>query len=343
MSIQIPESFIRLLGDRPAHTDVIGSVNGSDWLASLPRLIDELMDRWSLTLDDKAVRHGHAALVLPVRREGGYGAPAEPLALKVTWPHREAREEGRTLGLWSGRRAVRLVAQDPHRWALLLERLDPTDLSTLDPLDQADALGALARALDRPAPPWAPSWTVELDTLMRRIDLALDAAPGDASHTPAMPPRLLREAHRIARMLSEAAQHTGGRLVHSDLHQYNVLRRRGGYSGSSPEGTGRYAEHEWVAIDPKPVAGPLSMALAPMLWNQWGAARATGDLRGHLNARLDTWCDAAGIDPDEARLVTLVRAVQVATELADDGAGATTGSGPYPTRVVTVAKAMLPG
>lgn len=306
--IPLPTEFTGPLRARAADC----GPDGATWLAALPRLTAEVLQEWALEADG-APWHGNCAVVYPVRRQG------EPLALKLTWPHREAAQEGRTLGLWSGRDAVRLVASDPHRWALLLERLEPRDLSGSGFLDQAETLGALAASLDRPAPPWVPRWSTELEDLLSWIERTLqsDTRPG-------FPPRLLREARRIALLIRAFDTRETPRLVHSDLHQYNVLWR------ADP---GR-----WVAIDPKPLAGPAALALAPTLWNQWSRTGTADDLRTHLNLRLEVWCEAAGVEADLARQVTLLRLVQVA-----QWSITASPQGPELTTLVTIAKAMLPG
>ena len=93
--------------------------------------------------------HGTAALVLPVRRRDG-----SAVVLKVTWPHAEAEHEHLALQRWEGRGAVRLLAANPGRWAMLLERLcSDRDLYDV-PIDEAcTVIGDLLRQLDHPAIP----------------------------------------------------------------------------------------------------------------------------------------------------------------------------------------------
>ena len=51
--------------------------------------------------------------------------PAGDRVLKLQWPHHESEHEAAALELWGGDGAVRLLAQDPARNALLLERCRP--------------------------------------------------------------------------------------------------------------------------------------------------------------------------------------------------------------------------
>ena len=78
-----------------------GSATGRDWLASLPRLIEQSLDRWQLELDlapGALPWNGHGAIVVPVRQMAGSDAEAdsragEPAVLKIAYPHDEALVE----------------------------------------------------------------------------------------------------------------------------------------------------------------------------------------------------------------------------------------------------------
>jgi len=63
----------------------------------------------------------------------------------------------------------------------------------------------------------------------------------------------------------------------------------------------------WLVIDPKPMAGDPHYEVAPMLWNRWEEAVATGDVRFALRRRFHTLVDAAGLDEDRARDWVVVR------------------------------------
>lgn len=281
-ALEVPQGLTNLVTH---HVPDPGMPSGSDWLEALPGLVAELLDRWSLRVDGTPF-HGYAALVLPVLLEDG-----TPAALKVTWPHGEARDEHRTLTLWSDGPAVRLLAADPGRWALLLERLVPDrDLGTVDPFAACEVIGDLIGRLDRPAPPWAGRAG---DHLRELVD---DIGRLRASEcVQQFPRRLLDQGRATALELAEAPD-IDARLLHTDLHQHNVLWR--------PE------PGEWVAIDPKPMAADPLLGLAPALWNQWPEAVSAGSTRVHLRRRLDVLCERAGLDRDRADAFALVRLVR---------------------------------
>jgi hypothetical protein len=65
--------------------------------------------------------------------------------LKVFWPHREAEQEADALQRWDGDGAVRLLARDDERHALLLERCEPGVFLS----NAADPVGVFVELLPR--------------------------------------------------------------------------------------------------------------------------------------------------------------------------------------------------
>lgn len=174
--VDIPPRLRQSVSGRAA--DVTGGVDGDTWLDSLPHAVATYLQRWELRVDGPA-RAGENALVLPVRSRTG------PAALKLSWPHDEARHEHLALRLWAGEGAVRLLAADPAAYVLLLERLDADrPLTTAPVLDACEVLGSLLARLDRPPHPRfdtvagrAPRWRAVL-----------------AAGSPAVPQRLTEQA-----------------------------------------------------------------------------------------------------------------------------------------------------
>lgn len=282
------------------------------WLADLPRLTADLLDAWQLTPDGTPT-HGECALVLPVRT--GTGRPA---ALKITWPHWEAETEHVALQRWHGHGAVELLRADPHRYALLLERLHARDLTSVPVDESCTVIAGLYRALHVPATPQLRRLS---ECVTGRAD-RLAALPRSAP----VPRRLVEQAVAIGRAFATDPA-TDGTLVHTDLHPYNVLA-----ADRAP----------WLAIDPKPLSGDPHDEVAPLLWNRWPEAVATGDLRGALRRRLDLVCDVAGLDRDRARDWTILRVVTNALWAIEDAAraGADSPDRTWLTTSVTIAKAV---
>lgn len=287
------------------------------WLARLPGLVGELLDEWDLEPDGEAV-HGQCSLVLPVLASGVRAA------LKVGWPHDEARHEHLALQHWHGRGAVELLRADPHRWALLLERAGPADLDRLDDVAACEAVGALYGLLHRPAVPRLDRLSAAAAAWSRRLtDLPRDAP---------VPRRMVERAAGLARTFAQDPR-TDGTLLHGDLHGQNVL------ASDRPEGP------PWLAIDPKPLSGDPHAEPAPLLWNRWDEVLASGDVRRAVRRRLDAVVDAAGLDPDRARDWVVVRATVNALwkveSLGQRSAPPDAGDREWLTRMVTIAKVVL--
>jgi streptomycin 6-kinase len=256
------------------------AVSGAEWVRGLPRLLAELLDEWSLTPDGPS-RWGRCAVVVPVRSESG------PAALKVGWPHHEAVTEHLALRHWDGRGAVRLLRADPRRFALLLERLDPVDLTTLPDDEACAVVGDLLSALRAPAIARTPTLSAEV---ARRLAVP---PPLDV-----LPRRFVDQARRLATELV-ADPGVDGSLLHTDLHQENVLR-----------GTRR----PWLAVDPKPLAGDRAYEVAPVLWNRAAELGTGSALRWSVRHRLEVVCEHAGIDEDRAKAWSIVRVVDLAAD-----------------------------
>jgi streptomycin 6-kinase len=268
---------------------------GPEWAAyveRLPRLFREVTEEWGLDVDGEPT-HGYVSLVVPVRRDG------EPAVLKLSRPDVEGRHEGLALQRLGGDGAVRLLSADPHRSALLLERLHRTDLDSLPVLEACEVVAGLYPRIHVPALPQLLSVTAYLD----RWTPQLRALPRDAP----IPRRLVEQTLSLVGDLfgdaadrADAAGAAGAArdpapvLIHGDLHYQNVL------AGD---------REPWLVIDPKPMAGDRHYEPAPMLWNRWDEAVASGNLRTALRRRFQTLVDAAGLDEELARDWVVVRMV----------------------------------
>ncbi|MEP7090371.1 MAG: aminoglycoside phosphotransferase family protein [Nocardioidaceae bacterium] len=280
------------------------------FLDELPRLVEDLVHEWGLTVDG-APTHGFCALVVPV-----HTAEGERAVLKVGFPHVEAEHEHLALQHWHGRGAVRLLRADPRRSAMLLERLRAEDLADVWDLEACEVVAGLYGRLHVPAPPqlrtltsYAEGWARDLAALPR-------SAP--------LPRRLVEQAVSLGRGFA-ADPGADGTMVHTDLHYANVL------AGD---------REPWLAIDPKPLSGDPHVELAPMLWNRWG--ELAGDVRGGVRRRFHTLVDAALLDEHRARDWVVVRMLTIAMwRLADEPeVRRLTPTDDFLTMCVTIAKAV---
>lgn len=313
----VPPSFVATVAGRPADELLAAlgrragpqrPVSGDTWLAGLPRLLEDSLERWDLAVDHaEPTRHGECALVVPVRRHTGARA-----ALKVTWPHAEARHEHLALRLWDGHGAVQLLAADPASGTLLLEWLDPRrSLRDRPLLEACEVLGGLMRELDQAATP-------QFDAV---VDRASPWREHLATGTALVPRRLTEQAgSTLAGLLADSP---APRLVHEDLHDLNVL---------APLDSARGA---WLAIDPKPIAADWAYAVAPVVWNRADEAARASNLRLHARLRADVVAEAAGLDDDRVRRWTFVRLVLNAVWAADHAPA----SDDFRSRMIALAKA----
>ena len=254
---------------------------GPDWTAfvdRLPGLLRGLVAEWGLVVDGPPT-HGFCALVVPVRADG------VEAVLKIAFPDEESEHEALVLQHWGGRGAARLLRADPHRRAMLLERLHTRDLNDLWDVEACEIVGGLYGRLHVPAPPQLRM----VASYVERWRSALAGLPRDAP----IPRRLVEQARSLAGDLT-ADSTDAGRIVHGDLHGENVLA----------------ADREpWLVIDPKGMSGDPHYEPAPMLWNRWDELVAGGHVRHAVRRRFHTVIDAAGLDEDRARDWVVVRMV----------------------------------
>jgi streptomycin 6-kinase len=238
------------------------------WLERVPELVAECVEEWGLRLGEpyEAGAAGYA-----VRADLPDGTPA---VLKLIYPHREAEHEGEALRVWDGDGAIRLLAYDETRWAMIIERCDPGSLlAKVDPERALDVLIGLLPRLWKPVrEPFRPladeaMWWIEcLPTEWERAGKPFERSLLDAA---------------VARLGALATSQGEQVLLHQDLHGDNVLAAQ---------------REEWLVIDPKPLVGEREFAVAPIVRDpELGHSR-----RGVLH-RLDRLTSELGLDLDRAR------------------------------------------
>lgn len=258
--VEIPEDFARLTIEREGEA-------GRAWMASLPGLVDELLQRWHCTLAAPITR-GHLGIVLPVWREDG-----TPAVLKVSFTHPGNRYEPHAFAVWSGRGAVLLYERDDARFAMLLEKGHQQTLDELDDVDEATALiGQLARRLAVPAPP-------ELPRLSDRVeDWEQNLRDDDEQFGHPLSRHALGAAEATFQDLGRKQPDT---MVHGDLHFGNVVRA---------------SREPWLAIDPKGWVGDLAYDALRVLVRGAESLLAAADVGAELRRRLAIFADAAEVD-----------------------------------------------
>ncbi len=274
--IDIPEELA-------ASQELYNGDRGREFIAALPTLVEDFLERWDLRPDGPPM-HGVAALVLPVLKDD------TPAALKLQLLDDESAGEPLALRTWDGDGAVRLLDHDPVTHTMLLERLDSTRmLSTLP--GTRDAVLVIAELLAHLTAGPAPAGLRHLGDIAQTM---LDRTPAALQRIP--DPDTRRTVADCAAALREVADEPGDRLLHWDLHDENVLA-----SDRAP----------WLAIDPKPLAGDPGFELWPALDNRYDPDDTLW--------RFDAMTDVLGLDRARARAWTLGRLLQNALWDIEDG------------------------
>lgn len=252
----------------------------AEWVDRLPALLGSLLEEWQLSRDGWMM-HGFVALVVPVRTSGGRAA-----ALKVSFPEEEGEHEHLALQRWGGRGAVKLLRADPHRSAMLLERLHQERLTEMWDVEACEVVAGLYPLIHVPALPQLRPLTEYVDRWAGELAALPRSAP--------LPRRLVEQATSLARAFVDDPASTGT-MIHGDLHYENVMA-----SDRAP----------WLVIDPKPTSGDPHYEPAPMLWNRFDELTAPGStlsVREGVRQRFHALVDGADLDEGRARGWVVVR------------------------------------
>ena len=252
---------------------------GQAWLDSLAPTVRALAAEWGLSLGDP-MRGGVVSLVAGATTPDG-----KPVVLKVQYPDRECEREADALDAWGGNGAVRLVARDRARWALLIERCVPgTPLYAMEGSDDAriDVVAGLLPRLWVEAPGPFASLRDEAERWAANL-------PGEWER--AGRPWERRLLDTAVAILRELGPDQPGRqvLINQDLHGGNILAAR---------------REPWLMIDPKPLVGEREFSLAPLV-----RSYELGHSRASVLRRLDRLSADLGLDRERARLWTVGQTV----------------------------------
>jgi streptomycin 6-kinase len=278
--IEVPEALVSW------HRKFFGE-SGRAWIEALPDLAAGLLDRWQLR-PDGAPMCGARALVLPVVRADG-----TPAVLKLQPLTDHTVGEPDALRAWNGNGAVRLLDHDAVSGSMLLERLNG-DRSLATVSDDLAALEILSELLARLSAVPAPAGLRRLSDFAADL---LDRVPH--ALTLVRDPSQQRLIQACASALKEVLPEAGDRLLHEDLHYFNILAP---HSADQRE--------PWLAIDPNPLAGDPGFELLAALHNRWEQAVATGDVPRAIRRRFDLMTDILGLDRKRATGWTLARILQ---------------------------------
>lgn len=212
---------------------------GLAWLQKLPELIEQFAAQWQLkeikhfdNLSFNYVAHAYSDLF------------KNPVVLKIGMPDPSFIKERKALEFYNGDGAVKLLAYDSAKYAMLLECISPgTPLRSLFPAhdDRAveHACNAMKKLHAKPLTsatkfPTIDSWFSLFDTLEIPHDLQSQVT----------------QAKEFVKELAATPQPL--HLLHGDLHHDNILRDASG---------------DGIAIDPKGVIGEQAYEVGAFMCN----------------------------------------------------------------------------
>ncbi len=256
------------------HITAICGSRGEAWFDRLPQIINELESEWSIS-----VRQPFPGI------EYNFVAPAitnsgEDVVLKIAPPFEltEIHGEAKYLSCRHGHGAVKLLAEDRERKAILLERAIPGralhEEFSSSPLDCIEpAISVLKRNL---LP--APSDMADVPTLDDWFENFRRYSETD------FPKRMAEKAFEIYERLSANREKTY--YIHGDYHLGNIVTAE---------------REEFLAIDPKGIVGHVGYDIAVFLINLERWQRETHDLESILDTAIRRFAEAFDLSEREVR------------------------------------------
>ncbi len=257
---------------------------GADWLERLPRLVAECAEEWSLRLGTP-FEPATISLVVPATLPDGSTA-----VLKLAFPEPESAQEPDALAAWNGRGAVRLLARDQARSALLVERCSPgTQLwADANEVRANEAAAGVLRLLWCEPPVGHP-----FRLLTAVAGVWEESIPAHWEHLGRPFERSLLDLalHTLRELISSQPELV---ILHQDFHGGNVLSA---------------AREPWLAIDPKPLVGERAFDVGSLLRDRRGELRRDPRPAATMTRRLDQLAEALDLDRERMRGWGIVHAL----------------------------------
>lgn len=272
--IAIPQAFTNRM------VEMYGE-DGQAWGARLPQLLNELAERWQLTLQPSfKLSYNYVA---PVTRADGTTA-----VLKIGYPDPELLTEMAALRLYNGRFACKLLASSPEQYAMLLEHIQPGQPLWSLANDEAETAIA-AQVMQQLWQPISPEGYSIFPTLERRTKALLSLSDYFEDGFGPFPRRLVETAVSLRAEL--LAYDIPPMLLHGDFHHENVLTAR---------------RKPWLALDPKGVIGDPAYDVGAYLYNPIVEDVVAQNL---VARRIDQFSEALNIDRQRLIAWGIVQAV----------------------------------
>jgi streptomycin 6-kinase len=263
------------------------STGGDNFSQAADARRDALAREWGVTIERSTET---PSSLLAFGRRG-----TQPVVLKLIKHGGDEWRAGEVASAFDGRGTARV-----YEWmdgAVLLERLDPgtalVELTRSGRDGEATAILADVMAAMAPLRPMAGCATVqEWGSAFGRHE---SVAPGR------LPPGLL--SHAAERYADLCSTQRNPRLLHGDLHHYNVLHDH---------------DRGWLAIDPKGVVGEREYEVGAALRNPTERPEYFAD-RDIVARRVDVFASALGLDAERIVAWAFAQAVLSAIWDIEDG------------------------
>jgi streptomycin 6-kinase len=261
--------------------------DGLRWGQQLEDLVAQCAQKWDLRVGPPYEPGGLTAWVAPaIQRD------TIPVVLKLSYPDPETAHEGEALKVYGGDGAVLVFDTDASGNALLLERCE-----TGEPLEKLpDLHQAFEVACDLIERLWKPLPRSHPFDLVRDRAVQWSAAIADEFQALGQPFEAT-VADRAVSLLSEIAAISDDSpvLLHQDFHLGNVLRAQ---------------REDWLAIDPKPLAGQRSFGVSGLLLSQRQTVLTSTNPRREASRKLGELVDRFDLELDLVRAWTFGQAVR---------------------------------
>lgn len=242
--------------------------DGKKWLDSLPLLLKKYEELWGITCDD------------PFLLSYNYVAPAKmqdnaDVVIKINLPTQEPNYEAKSLQLFAGNGAIRLLKENTADNVMLLEKAVPGErLSDKTSEEQvsifAEVVGQLhnQRSGDISIFPTLDLWAKDFASYREKFSLS--SGP--------IPQKLFEKTEAIFTQYPKENRQMI--LLHGDLHAANILS----------------SERGWLAIDPKGIIGEKEFEVGVFLRNPYGEFPHETNYKKFITNRIAQCAELTGFD-----------------------------------------------
>lgn len=244
------------------------------WLQKIPKIIEELKIKWDLEIGEEFDLSWN--YIISTKNRNGQSA-----VLKIYFPQdHEYFNQLKTLQIFNGDGAIKVLENDDKNFAILLEKCLPGNtLSSLNNEEEETKIFCDTVKKLWKKPPANNNFSnvgndlKDFDWYFQNKEKCGDLLKDD----------FVKKAQEKFKYLSETQRDLY--LLHSDLHHENILK----------------SERDWLAIDPKGVIGEREYEITAFMRNPIKRAKENLLTKDILLKRLDIIC--RNLDLDRQRII----------------------------------------